>query len=86
VGGVVLGTPMFDKVTLQLAGGRTLVITREGDGVYVQSVKLDGVLYPSSWLPISNLHTGTTQLHFTMSQQPDKQRGTSTDERPPSFR
>jgi putative alpha-1,2-mannosidase len=86
VGAVVLGTPMFDKVTLQLAGDRTLVITREGDGVYVQGVKLDGLAYPSSWLPISNVHTGTTQLHFTMSPQPDKQRGTSTDERPPSFR
>ncbi|MGA7241714.1 MAG: GH92 family glycosyl hydrolase, partial [Terracidiphilus sp.] len=34
VGGVVLGTPTFDRATLQLAGGRTVVITRDGLGIY----------------------------------------------------
>ena len=41
VGGVVLGTPMFDKATLQLAGGRTVLISREGEGIYVQQVMLE---------------------------------------------
>lgn len=86
VGGVVLGTPMFDKATLRLAGDRTLVITREGPGVYVQSVSLDGAPYANSWLPIGKLHTGTTRLHFTMSEQPDKEGGTSAADRPPAFR
>ncbi|MGB7547878.1 MAG: glycoside hydrolase domain-containing protein, partial [Terracidiphilus sp.] len=86
VGGVVLGTPLFNKATLHLAGGRTLVITREGSGIYVQSVSLDGAPYPNSWLPIRSIHPGANELHFTMGQQPDKQRGRSIADRPPSFR
>ena len=85
VGGLVLGTPMFDKATLKLAGNRTLVITREGDGVYVQSVTLDGAPYTNAWLPVGKIHPGTNQIHFKMSQEPDKQRGTSDADRPPSF-
>jgi predicted alpha-1,2-mannosidase len=86
VGGVVLGTPMFDKAILNLAGDRTLVVSREGHGIFVQNVSLDGMPYANSWLPLTALHKGTTQLHFTMSEQPNKERGTITADRPPSFR
>ncbi len=86
VGGVVLGTPMFDKATLRFSGNRTLVVSRGGKGVYVQGVTLDGAPYANSWLPIDKLHTGTTQLHFTMSEQPNKERGASEADRPPTFR
>jgi putative alpha-1,2-mannosidase len=86
VGGVVLGVPMFDKATLHMASDRTLVISREGTGGYVGSVSLDGAAYSSSWLPISKLHEGTTQLRFTMSDKPNMERGTGNADRPPSFR
>jgi putative alpha-1,2-mannosidase len=85
-GGVVLGTPMFEKATLQLAGGRTLVISREGEGIYVQQVMLDGVPYPNAWLPVSKIHSGTNQLHFKMGADPNTQRGTALKDRPPAFR
>ena len=65
VGGVVLGTPMFDKATLQLAGGRTLIVSREGQGIYVQKVMLNGRTYPSTWLRMSRFVTGThEELRF----------------------
>ncbi|HEY1985702.1 MAG TPA: GH92 family glycosyl hydrolase [Terracidiphilus sp.] len=86
VGGLALGTPMFDKATLRLAGGRTVVVTREGSGVFVQSVKLDGAAYSSSWVPLEKLHAGTTEIHFMMGQEPNKERGKSEADRPPSFR
>ncbi len=86
VGGLVLGAPMFDKATLAFSGGRTLVVTRHGNGAFVQDVKLNGAPYPSSWLPVDKLHAGSTQLEFTMSEQPNKERGTRTADRPPSFR
>jgi predicted alpha-1,2-mannosidase len=86
VGGVVLGTPMFDKATLRLAGGRTLVIARKGPGIYVQGVTLDGAPYTSSWLPLEKLRSGTTELGFTMDTHPDKERGKAIADRPPSFR
>jgi predicted alpha-1,2-mannosidase len=86
VGGVVLGTPMFNKATVRLSGGRTLVVSRQGSGFYVQKVTLDGAPYSSSWLPIDKLHFGTTQLQFTTDSQPNKARGSAIADRPPSFR
>ncbi len=86
VGGVVVGTPMFDRATLQLAGGRTVVVTRDGEGIYVQQVMLNGVPYPNSWLPISKIHPGTNQLRFKMGTQPNTQRGAAPEDRPPAFR
>jgi predicted alpha-1,2-mannosidase len=86
VGGMVLGAPMFDKVTLRLAGGRTLVVSRKGPGVYVQKVALDGADFPGSWLPLSKLHTGTNELQFTMGDEPNKEHGRALADRPPSFR
>jgi predicted alpha-1,2-mannosidase len=86
IGGLVLGTPMFDKATLHLDGGRTLAISRTGDGIYVQKARLDGKPFDSSWLPVANLHSGVTQLDFTMGTEPNKQRGSALKDRPPSFR
>jgi predicted alpha-1,2-mannosidase len=86
VGAVVLGTPMFTKATLKLANGRTLEITREGDGFYVSHVKLNGAAYPSDWLPMARTHTGLNRLEFTVQTTPDMQRGTAAADRPPSFR
>jgi predicted alpha-1,2-mannosidase len=86
VAGLVLGTPLFDKATLKLAGNRKLVIARRGEGIYVHDVTLDGAEYPSNWLPLKNLHTGENRLVFTTQPQPDTQRGTAIADRPPSFR
>ena len=86
VAGLALGTPMFPKVTLRLSGGRTLVVTRQGSGIYVQKVTLDGAAYPNSWLPIAKLHPGTMRLEFTMGDAPNMQRSTAIADRPPSFR
>ena len=86
VGGVVLGTPLFDKAMLRFAGDRTLVIRRKGKGIYVQKVLLDGASYANSWLPLSKLRRGTTTLDFSMGTRPNKQRGAALADRPPSFR
>ena len=86
VGGLVLGAPMFSQVTLRLGAGKTLVITRQGRGIYVQNVTLDGQPYSSLWLPLDKLHPGTTQLQFTVDTKPNKTRGTAIADRPPSFR
>jgi putative alpha-1,2-mannosidase len=86
VGGVALGSPLFDKATLRLAGGRTLVVDRKGSGFYVQKVALNGALYANSWLPLTKLRPGTTRLHFTMDTQPNKERGHAIADRPPLFR
>jgi predicted alpha-1,2-mannosidase len=71
VGGVVLGTPMFDKATLQLSGSRTLEITRKGEGIYVQQVKLNGKPCANYWVPIAKLQKGLNRLEFMMQPTPD---------------
>jgi len=86
VGGVVLGTPMFDRATLKLGGDRTLDIEKTGAGIYVKDVRLNGAEYPSDWLPIAKIHAGTTHLGFTTQAQPDTSRGTKPQDLPPSFR
>jgi predicted alpha-1,2-mannosidase len=86
VGGLVIGTPMFDKATLKLSGNRTVIVSREGPGIYVQSVTLNGKPYASLWLPIDAIHAGTNELRFTMGTTPNVHRGTAAEERPPSFR
>ena len=85
VGGVVLGTPMFDKATLKLAGGRTLVVSSLGQGIYVQSVTLNGKEYASTWLPLRAIHEGKSELQFTMGAQANTERGTKREDRPPAF-
>lgn len=86
VGGVVLGTPMFDKVTLHLAAGKRFVIYRKGRGFYVRQVFLNGKPYSNSWLPLEKIHSGTTRLVFSTDSQPNRVRGTAIEDRPPSFR
>jgi predicted alpha-1,2-mannosidase len=86
VAGMVLGTPLFDRVTLHLSGGRIVVLTRLGSGFFVQKVTLDGQEFPNSWLPLDKLHPGTTRIEFITGDTPNKGRGRALENRPPSFR
>jgi len=85
VGGVVLGTPMFRRATLRLSDGRILIVRSKGTGIYVQSVTLNGASYSNSWLPLSALSGSTSELVFTLSTEPNRERGTEMSERPPLF-
>jgi putative alpha-1,2-mannosidase len=86
VGGVILGAPMFDKATLHLGMGKTLIVSRTGPGIYVQNVRLNGKDFPGSWITLDKLETGTTTLEFTMGPDPNRERGQSIADRPPTFR
>jgi predicted alpha-1,2-mannosidase len=85
VGGLVLGAPMFHGATLHFSDGRILVIRGEGTGPYVQSVTMNGAPFPSTWLPFSTLKPGRSLLVFTLSTQPNRERGKAQSDRPPSF-
>ena len=83
VGGVVLGTPMFTKATLKLAGGRTLEIAHVGEGIYVSGVKLNGTPITNYWVPIAALREGVNRLEFRMQAEPDTKPEMAS---PPMFR
>jgi predicted alpha-1,2-mannosidase len=70
VGGLVLGTPLFPRATVQLGNGSVLEIRSSGDGIYVQSVKLNGKPYGSAWLPLEKLAAGVNRLEFELGEQP----------------
>jgi predicted alpha-1,2-mannosidase len=83
VAGMELGTPMFSKATLTMANGRTLEISREGEGIYVWNVKLNGSPVTNYWLPVAKLHEGVNHLEFSTQATPDTKPEMAA---PPSFR
>ncbi len=85
VGGLVLGTPMFSHAVLKLGNGRVLEIASSGQGIYVQSVELNGKPYPSAWLPVSKLQSGQNRLEFTLGAEPNRSWASQPENLPPSF-
>ena len=56
-----LGSPVFDRVTVQLENGKTLVIVANDNSVnnkYIQSVKLNGKLLDQVWFQHSEIANG----------------------------
>jgi len=85
VGGVVLGSPTFPKVTLTLAGGAKLVILGDGaapDAPYVQSLTVNGAPSTSTWIDWPTLAAGAT-LELALGSAPSAW-GTGPNDRPPS--
>jgi predicted alpha-1,2-mannosidase len=85
VGGLLLGTPMFSTAAIHLGDGRKLSIRSTGSGPYVRQVMFDGEENNDSWLPLSALHPGSSKLEFTLSHEPNTQRGLPSSERPPAW-
>lgn len=85
VGGFTIGTPMFPRVTMHLGKGKTLEITRTGEGIYVHGVRVNGVPHASSWLKLSELSAPKNTIEFEMQTEPDQAWATKASEFPPSF-
>jgi predicted alpha-1,2-mannosidase len=83
IGGLLIGTPMFPSAAIHLGNGNTLSIHSTGNGPYVQQVLVDGRENTTSWLPPSVLNKENSRLDFTLSSEPNKQRGLPATERPP---
>lgn len=84
---LVLGAPLFKKVTIDLENGKTLVIQAPNNSDthrYVQSVKINGTVLTKNYITLEQLHQGGV-IEFEMSDQPNKKRGISKDDVPYSF-
>lgn len=89
-GEYVLGTPLFDEVTITLENGKKFVIrkrqtsnVKRENAFYVQSTKLNGKPSTKSYL----LHTDVMKggmLEFTVSNQPSKTWGVNENDLPHS--
>ncbi len=83
----VLGSPLFQKVTLKLENGKTVTINapdNSAESRYIQSLSLNGQLYGKNWISHKTLMNGGT-LHFRMTATPNKQRGVTAGAYPFSF-
>ncbi len=80
----VIGSPYFGKVTLHLENGKQMSITREGNGCYIQQMKVNGKDYSRNYLEHEQLLKGGN-IRFVMGEQPNMKRGTSDKDAPYSF-
>jgi putative alpha-1,2-mannosidase len=83
----VFGSPLFDRATIALGNGKTLVIEAKGNAPnrpYVRSVTWDGKPYTRSWFSHAQILQGGT-IVFEMGEQPNEKFGAAAADRPPSF-
>ncbi|MCU0461053.1 MAG: GH92 family glycosyl hydrolase [Bacteroidales bacterium] len=86
-GEYVLGSPLFDRVTLYLENGKRFVVESKDNGsdkVYVEKVKLFGKELEKNYITHDEIMKGG-QLLFKMTSEPDKSRGTKEEAFPYSM-
>lgn len=80
----VFGSPLFDKVTIQLPDNKEFVIEAENnstDNKYIQEVELNGQVYPKSYISHEDIVEGG-RLKYKMGNTPNKNFGTLRENRP----
>ena len=85
-GAYVFGSPMFDKVTLELPEGKSFTMTAQNnseENSYIQSVTLNGEPYSKTFITLKQIMKGG-QLVFTMGSAPNKEFGKAMNDRPKS--
>jgi predicted alpha-1,2-mannosidase len=83
----VFGSPLFNKVTLNFENGKKIVIEapeNSKENTYVQQIRLNGKIKKANFITHSELQKGG-RLVFRMGAEPEKSRGTSTDDFPYSM-
>ncbi|MDR6786822.1 putative alpha-1,2-mannosidase [Sphingomonas sp. BE138] len=83
----VFGSPLFERTTVALPGGKRLVVEAPGNTEatpYVTAVTWNGRPWTKSWIAHADLVKGGT-LRFAMSSTPNPAFGRALADRPPSF-
>jgi predicted alpha-1,2-mannosidase len=82
----LIGSPLFDKAILTVAGGKTFTISAESNGpqkAYIQAAKLNGESFDKVYLSHEEITRGG-ELIFRMGSAPNEKWGVEEDSRPPS--
>jgi len=80
----VIGSPLFDKVTIHLENGKEFIIKANKSGIYnryVQSVTLNGKDHLKSYFKHRDIASGG-EMVFEMGDLPNKNWGSERDNRP----
>jgi predicted alpha-1,2-mannosidase len=81
-----IGSPLFNKATLSLAGGKTFVITANHNGpqhAYIHSATLDGQPFDRTFISHAEIVRGG-EISFDMASAPDYKWAAGLEARPPS--
>ncbi len=82
----IIGTPLFEKTTLNLENGKQFVVEAKGvseKNIYIQSATLNGKEYSKSYITQTDIMQGGN-LTFVMGAQPNKEWASAVDDRPKS--
>ncbi len=85
-GGYVLGSPLFDKATLALPGGKTFTVETVGnspENIYIQSAEWNGKPYKKSYILHRDILEGGV-LKIRMGPKPNVHFGSDAGDRPHS--
>lgn len=83
----IIGSPLFDEVTIHLTNGKNFIIKAEGNSVrnlYIQSATLNGHPLDRPWFSHNEISGGAT-LVFKMGERPNPNWGNTIDDAPPSM-
>jgi len=83
-GEYVLGSPLFDKATINLENGKQFTVetvNNSEDNIYIQSVELNGKDYPYSYITHNDIVSGG-KLKFVMGKFPNYNFGKDEKLRP----
>jgi predicted alpha-1,2-mannosidase len=83
----ILGSPIFDQVTVHMGTGKTFVIVAHNNSaknIYIQSATLNGRPLNEPWFSHSDIANGGT-LVFNMGPLPNKEWGSAPSAAPPSM-
>jgi putative alpha-1,2-mannosidase len=86
-GNYILGSPLFDRATVDQGNGKRLVIDVQRanpNDACIQSFTLNGRPQQRAWFHHSEIANGAT-LSFRMAAEPDKNFGTAPASLPPSL-
>jgi predicted alpha-1,2-mannosidase len=85
-GAYVLGSPLFNKATIKLAGNRNFTVTAKNltkANIYIQSAMLNGKAYTKTFISHQDIVNGGS-LVLTMGKTPNLSFGSKTADRPKS--
>lgn len=80
----VIGSPLFDKVTLELENGNEFVITSEDnsvENVYIEAATLNDKEYNNSFIKYDDIQKGG-RLEFNMARNPNRNWGKKSSQVP----
>ena len=83
----VIGSPLFNKATIQLENGNSFVIGSKNNSVdnfYIQDAQLNGQNYENNFITFEDVQKGG-KLEFKMSPEPNKERGSKKENMPYSL-